>query len=94
MHLKKNDVFVYTTPTGVEIVGVALYAITLFDGDKFVGNKWICYAQNRLFVMMDYKEGLRNYEEPEYEGIIVDYAILPDYDRALEAHYCSQETKQ
>ena len=82
--MKKNDIFTFTAPNGAEVQAVTLYAVTLFDGDKFIGNKWICYAQNRLFTMMDYKEGIKKYEEPEYGEVIVDYAILPDYDKMLE----------
>ena len=83
--MKKNEIFTFTAPNGVEVTAVALYAVTLFDGSTFIGNKWICYAQNRLFTMMDYKEGIKKYEEPEYDEVIVDYAILPDYDDMLEA---------
>ena len=82
--MKKNDVFTFTAPNGVEVTAVAIYAITLFNDNKFIGNKWICYAQNRLFTMMDYKEGIKKYEEPEYDETIVDYCILPAYDRILE----------
>ena len=84
--MKKNDIFTFTAPNGVEVTAVALYAVTLFNGITFIGNKWICYAQNRLFTMMDYKEGTKKYEEPEYGEVIVDYAILPDYDDMLERY--------
>ena len=33
--MKKNDIFTFKAPNGVEVTGIALYAITLFDGDKF-----------------------------------------------------------
>lgn len=81
--MKKNDVFTFTAPNGVEVTAIALYAVTLFDGDKYIGNKWICYAQNKLFAMMDYKGGIKNYEAPEYEGVIADYCIIPEYDELL-----------
>ena len=84
--MNKNEVFTFTAPNGVEVTAVALYAVTLFNGSTFIGNKWICYAQNRLFTMMDYKEGIKKYEEPEYGEVIVDYAILPDYDSMLEEY--------
>ena len=84
--MKKNDIFTFKAPNGAEVAAVALYAVTLFDGGKYIGNKWICYAQNRLFAMMDYKGGIKNYEDPEYEGIIVNYAVLPEYDKMIERH--------
>lgn len=91
--MKKNDVFTFTAPNRVEVTAVALYAVTMFDGITFIGNKWICYAQNRLFTMMDYKEGIKKYEEPEYDEVIVDYAVLPDYDELL-ARYNDLEVAQ
>lgn len=91
--MKKNEIFTFKAPNGVEVTGVALYGVTLFDGNTFIGNKWICYAQNRLFTMMDYKEGIKNYEEPEYGEVIVDYAILPDYEELL-ARYNDIEVAQ
>jgi hypothetical protein len=84
--MKKNDIFSFKAPNGVEVTAVALYAVTLFIGSKFIGNKWICYAQNRLFTMMDYKGGIKDYEEPEYDETIVDYAVLPKYDKMLERY--------
>ena len=84
--MKKNDIFTFKAPNGAEVTAVALYAVTLFDGGKYIGNKWICYAQNRLFAMMDYKGGIKNYEDPEYEGIIVDYCIIPKYDKMIERY--------
>lgn len=83
--MKKNEIFTFTAPNGVKVTAVAIYPITLFDNDKFIGNKWICYAQNRLFTMMDYKEGIKKYQEPEYDEVFVDYAILPKYDALLKA---------
>lgn len=82
--MKKNEIFTFIAPDGVEVKAIAIYAITLFDGNKFIGNKWICYAQNRLFIMMDYKEGIKKYEEPEYKEVIVGYCILPEYDELLK----------
>lgn len=89
--MKKNEIFTFTTPNGVEVTAVAIYAITLFTDDKFIGNKWICYAQNRLFTMTDYKEGIKKYQEPEYGEVIADYAILPEYDTMLEDYYHQHE---
>lgn len=92
--MKKNEVFTFTAPNGVEVTAVALYAVTLFDDNAFIGNKWICYAQNRLFTMMDHKEGIKKYEEPEYGEIIADYAILPDYDNMLEEAYLNKHEEE
>lgn len=79
--MKKNDVFTFTDPNGVERTGVVI-AILRDDRD----DKWyLCYAQNRLF---DYRkiEGLL----PIINNI-VDYAILPDYDSMLEEYFHQQD---
>lgn len=81
--MEKGKVFTFTAPNGNKVTAVAIYAIKLFNGDTFIGNKWICYAQNRLFAMMDHKQGHKLYEEPEYEGVITDYVIIPEYDNIL-----------
>lgn len=79
--MKKNDVFTFTAPNGVEVTGIVI-AILRDDRD----DKWyLCYAQNRLF---DYRE---------VEGLLpivnvyVDYAILPDYDSMLEDYFHQQD---
>lgn len=86
--MKKNNVFTFTAPNGVEVTGVALYAVTLFDGNDYIGNKWFCYGQNRLFTIREFANG-----DYSYEDIIVDYAVLPDYDEML-ARYNDIEVAQ
>lgn len=80
--MKKNDVFTFTAPNGVEVTGVALYAVTLFDGEVYIGNKWFCYGQNRLFTLREFANG-----EYMYDDLIVNYAVLPEYDEQLENYY-------
>lgn len=85
--MKKNDIFTFTASNGVEITGVALYAVTLFDGEVFIGNKWICYSQNRLFTLREFSNG-----EYMYDDMIVDDVFLPKYDKILEAYSDHQVT--
>ena len=77
--MKKNDVFTFTAPNGAEVQAVVVHVAK---------STYLCYAQNRLFEM---------WESPEfglaYNGIIVDYAILPDYDEML-ARYNDIEVAQ
>ena len=76
--MKKNDVFTFTAPNGVEVAAVVVYVVK---------STYLCYAQNRLFEMWESSEfGLA------YNGIIVDYCILPDYDAMLEAYSDHQVT--
>lgn len=78
--MKKNDIFTIAL-NGVEIIGVALYAVTLFDGEVFIGNKWLCYGQNKLFILREFSNG-----EFVYDDLIVDDVLLPKYDEILEAY--------
>ena len=83
--MKKNDVFTFTAPNGVEVTGVVLESI--FQG--CVKSTLICYAQNRIFTYIE--ETYRKNEEIDewlkdyfYGEVLVDYAILPEYDKILE----------
>ena len=70
--MKKNDIFTFTAPNGVEVTAVVVHATR---------STYLCYAQNRLFEMWESQEfGLA------YNGVVVDYAILPDYDEMLERY--------
>lgn len=94
--MKKDDVFTFTAPNGVEVVGVVVATISRTKCQ----NVLMCYAQNRLFVY--YEHSPKNWtiesiayskekdeEEPgrSYVGeTLVDYAILPKYDEILKNH--------
>ena len=49
---------------------------------------WICYAQNRLFTYKMIQDIWDKSKPIEYHygEVIVDYAILPDYDTMLERY--------
>lgn len=85
--MKKNDVFTFTAPNGVEVTGVV---VDVLRDDKYQ-KWWLCYAQNRLFYYWCHLQ--EDYETSEldacysYGGVAVDYAILPDYDRLLEDYF-------
>ena len=70
--MKRGDIFTFTAPNGVEVTAVVVHVVK---------STYLCYAQNRLFEM---------WESPEfgiaYNGIIVEYCILPDYDAMLERY--------
>lgn len=82
--MKKNDVFTFTTPNGVEVTAVVLESI--FQGS--CKSTLICYAQNRIFTYIEEEclkfEGTAEWKkEYSYGKVIVDYCILPDYDEML-----------
>ena len=95
--MKKNDVFTFTAPNGVEVTAVCLDVTHSFQcGEDTWCHEYLCYAQNRLFIGAAYTV----YEGDEYkeynfaqERIVVDYAILPDYDELL-ARYNDIEVAQ
>jgi hypothetical protein len=103
--MKKNDVFTFTAPNGVEVVGVVVAYMNLEshidDGwDSTTVSTWLCYAQNRLFtykhkysVLHDSWGNTRAEGYGEYGETIVDYAVLPDYDEML-ARYNDVEVAQ
>ena len=92
--MKKNDVFTFTAPNGVEVTAVVVKVVeaTIPSKDPCWSERammYICYAQNRLFTMTAKMEGkifIKNIGTPKYGEVLVDYAILPDYDAMLERY--------
>ena len=98
--MKKNDIFAFTAPNGVEVTGVCLDLMRSTYESEVWYVTYLCYAQNRLFTIKEErfiapvvvgidKFGDDIFEEQEcvtqnYGEIIADYAILPDYDAMLE----------
>lgn len=77
--MKKNDIFIFTAPNGVEVTGIAIELIDFIDDNGHIEDYiWLVYAQNRLFSYFE--------REGRVGKIYVDYAILPDYDDMLEKY--------
>ena len=81
--MKKNDVFTFTAPNGVEVAAVV---IAIISNSKYQ-TITLCYAQNRLFtyyehIAYDAETGDAE-SDYSYGEVVVDYAILPDYDEML-----------
>ena len=112
--MKKNDVFTFTAPNGVEVTAVVLKVITMSECERTESSEtwttiYLCYAQNRIFLHnvwkrvervinddcpdddnVDYYYALKYYSHDVettgyHQEIIVDFAILPDYDEVLGA---------
>lgn len=81
--MKKNDVFTFTAPDGTEVTAVVI-AITSSSKYQTIA---ICYAQNRIFTFYEHVAYDVESGETEcdysYGEILVDHAILPDYDELL-----------
>ena len=95
--MKKNDVFTFTTPNGVEVTAVCLDVTHCHQCKE---NTWyyayLCYAQNKLFIKAThivYEDGEYRESDTLHEREVVDYAILPDYDELL-ARYNDLEVTQ
>ena len=92
--MKKNEIFTFTAHNGVKVTAIAVNELSsdYRELTDTIVKTWICYSQNRLFYYFE-EIGRKNVYTPEEEvfivkawdgGIIVDYAILPDYDTMLE----------
>lgn len=94
--MKKNDVFTFTAPKGVVVTAVVVAELSSDYNEDYdsVFAKFLCYAQNRLFTYFEEyrRENAFTPEEKtivassEYGEVLVDYCILPDYDKTLEAY--------
>ena len=96
--MKRNDIFTFTAPNGVEVTGIVIMKCgdAHEKGYEHYETPYLCYAQNRLFTVkevmeairddLDIKRGTAGAESLSYKygEIIVEYCILPDYDRMLE----------
>lgn len=63
-----NKILKIKTPNGIKINALAI---------KNVNDYIICYSQNRIFTVNINNGNL------EYDKILVDYCIIPDYDDLL-----------
>ena len=89
--MKKNEIFTFTAPNGAEVTGVVINAA--WDNVHAV-NSYLCYAQNRLFIGITDNQWIdvdsdtkQRVETPvEVREVLVDYAVLPDYDAMLERY--------
>ena len=90
--MKKNDIFTFTAPNGEEVTAVVISVVDATVPCK-IDKCWrerrmvyTCYGQNKLFTMTTKIEGTIFWKEvgdPEYGEVIVEHAILPDYDKLL-----------
>lgn len=88
--MKKNEIFTFTAPNGAEVTAVVVH--TIFQGSAKQLD--ICYAQNRLFTLVEWEIAKDKGFEKEliYNGeTIVDYCVLPEYDAMLEDYYYQHE---
>ena len=84
--MKKNEIFTFTAPNGVEVTGIALYRNYHFEDNGFTVERWLCYAQNRLIICEHCISKSTEHDNISLDEVIVDYAILPDYDDMLEKY--------
>ena len=98
--MTKNEIFTFTAPNGVEVTGIVIMPMTVLPHFKQVSpmeyfdegiclspiipvGYYLCYAQNRIIVCKEFCDD----NTLEYEGTIVDYCVIPEYDKILEDHF-------
>ena len=84
--MKKNDIFTFTAPNGVEVTGIALYRNYYSENNGFTVERWLCYAQNRLVICEHCTSKSIEYDNISLDEVLVDYCVIPYYDGVLEAH--------
>lgn len=78
--LKEEMVFSFKAPNGAIVNAVAVTpASSCVCGCT---TTWLCYAQNRLFLMMEIDAMGKLYRK--LKDVIVDYIVLPKLDSYLE----------
>ena len=76
--MKKNDIFTFTAPNGVEVTGAVIDVVET----TYFTTLCLCYAQNRLFYIFETIH--EDYVDRKVGETIVEYAVLPAYDDAIE----------
>ena len=81
--MKKNDIFTFTAPNGVEVTAVVVDVV--YNELNFLGHRSIitlCYAQNRLFTWRE-EFFCGECKASEFGKVVIDYCSLPEYDELL-----------
>lgn len=97
--MKKNDVFTFTAPNGVEVQAVVLNKVTHFaETTENYSATYLCYSQNRLFTWIHSERtlpvciGQDEYGDDrfEYQDITEDMYGETIVDYAILPDYDSQ----
>ena len=87
--MKKNDVFTFTAPNGVEVQAIVIDKVAYDVDYKWGTETFVAYGQNRLFTFTE-THCIWEYmhEEPrfEYGKVLIDYVVLPEYDEKLKLY--------
>lgn len=80
--MKKNDVFTFAAPNGVEVTAVVIDCLGTCNLEEVVDSmhwdtKYLCYAQNRLFY----------YTEWTQINKVIDDDFVPSCDEENDWHY-------
>lgn len=87
--MKRGDIFTFTAPNGVEVTAIVIGKLVQTNG--CFTDTLICYGQNRLFTYIQHEHAgwdtkWESVMEYKYGEVLVDFAILPDYDAMLDRY--------
>ena len=89
--MKKNDVFTFTAPNGVKVIGIVIYRRKLETFVNYIRYEYVAYAQNRLFTCTQMVRVIdkENYNDCtiEFEKVLVEYCVIPEYDDKLANYF-------
>ena len=94
--MKKNEIFTFTAPNGAEVTGVVVAIIGSHEDTLATYTHYLCYAKipyancakTQLFKYVE-----RDEIKPSFASctLLVECAVLPDYDAMLENYYHQQD---
>lgn len=88
--MQVGSIFKFTPPGKLELTGVCVARVASYSRNARDFHTYLCYSQNRLFTMIAEityfatENGMVEGEKFTYGEIVVDYAVLPDFDIYLE----------
>lgn len=85
--MKKNEIFTFTAPNGVEVTAVCVEEIGYNVRFGIATTTYLCYSQNRLFTYINKIDTLENTNDSGYGITLVEYCVIPEYDEMLEEYF-------
>lgn len=82
--MKKNEIFTFTAPNGVEVTAVVIASVGFAVHIRTAERTYLCYSQNKLFTYIEKKDIYTDEVVMEYGEVIVDYCVIPKYDAMLK----------
>lgn len=85
--MKEREVFNYLVDGCLDIKCVVVYVMESYDHGSHWYVSYLCYMQNRLFILVEngfrYKDSASEEISYHIERILTDYTVIPEFDSLI-----------